>query len=157
MRVLGGALRTQNGRTLARRKAISRARVSESRQRAELYMNPVISSLKTRAYWRSFRAPRARCENTNTRTSAFREMTGIEKARLWSRARPLACSATRLTVYDRNAEAAILGLTSLFLLPSASSLLIFSYLFLPFFFYLLRFHHYIISTFSDIFTINTNK
>jgi len=68
------------------------------------------------------------------RTNAFREMTGIEKVRLWSRTRPLAQTATRFTVYERNADAAaILGLASLFLLPSASSFLIFSHFFLPFY------------------------
>lgn len=100
-----------------------------------------MSSMRTRS--RSFRPPRAMREYKqlrDTRTRAFREMTGIEKAHLWSRARLLAHSATRLTVYGRNAEdaAAILGLASLFLLPSTSSFLIFSCLFLPFFFHFLR-------------------
>lgn len=163
MRVLGGALRTQNGRTLmARRKAVSRARVSDSKRRAKS------SRAKLWALWcppwglthaEGLFVHCVRCENTNY------EICVPTHSERWLALRKLAFgtapdrSLARLlavTVYDRNAEdaTAILGLASLFLLPSASSFLIFSYRFLPFFFSSFVPHRFIIPTLNDVFTIN---
>lgn len=71
----------------------------------------------------------------DTRTNAFREMTGIEKASLWSRARllarSLARSATRLTVYERECRGCD-GHIRPRLSLSPFICLLFSYLLIPF-------------------------
>lgn len=104
--VLGGALRNSKWpHWPARRKQhLSHARFEDERRaessRAEhrIASLPPCPPLWGLALAEGLAIRRARCGNTNyrgiTRTNAFREMTGIEKARLWSRSRSLASSST---------------------------------------------------------------
>lgn len=104
--VLGGALRNSKWpHWPARRKQhLSHARFEDERRaessRAEPLSGPMSSPLWGLALAEGLPIRRGRCGNTNyggiTRTSAFREMTGIERARLWSRSRSLARSSCSL-------------------------------------------------------------
>lgn len=93
----------------------------------------------------------------DTRTSAFREMTGIEKTRLWSRARPLARSLGYSPHCLRPECRGHGGHIRPHLSLSLSIRLLFSYLLVPFFFHFLRPRRFIISTLNDVFTINADK